>query len=96
MAQDFGRMPLGTGRGMGFVASVATGEATGDAAKGRGDEVSFFCHFEEEAVALVRSWTSSMKKLLHGSSPSLKSERTNKTERDTKGKKWDFVCERKE
>ena len=38
---------------MGFVASVATGEATGDSTGDEGGDVSFFCHFEAEAVALA-------------------------------------------
>ena len=48
-------MSLGTGGRVGFVASVATGEATGDFVKDEGDDFSFFCYFEVEAadVALV-------------------------------------------
>ena len=52
-ARAFYRMPLRTDGGMGFVASVATREATGDSTRDGGGIVSFFYRFETEAVALV-------------------------------------------
>ena len=46
-------MPLGTARGMSFVASVATGEFMGDSMGDGGSVLSFFCYFEAEAAALA-------------------------------------------
>ena len=53
--QAFCRMPLGTGGGVGFVASVATKEATRGSARCREGEASFLCCFEVEAAPLGSS-----------------------------------------
>ena len=45
VAQAFYCMPLGTGIGVGFLASVAIEEATGGSARGRDSRASFFLPF---------------------------------------------------
>ena len=50
-ARAFYLIPFGTGDGEGFVASVATEEATGGSARGREGEGSLICRFEAEAIA---------------------------------------------
>ena len=52
-AGAFYHMPLGMAGGMGFVASVATEEATRDSMRDGGGIVSFFCCFETVATTLV-------------------------------------------
>ena len=55
-ARIFCRMPLGTTRAFGFMASIATGEAKGDTGDARGNGgggVLAFCRLEAETAALT-------------------------------------------
>ena len=53
MAPAFYHLPFGTGGGVGFMTSVATGDAMRDSTGDGGGDVFFFCRFEVKAVALA-------------------------------------------
>ena len=55
MARAFCVIPFGTGGGEGFMAGIATKEATGGSTGGREGEGSLLCHFEAEAAAFGSS-----------------------------------------
>ena len=55
MARAFCLIPFGTGGGEGFMAGIATKEATGGSTGGREGEGSLLCHFEAEAAAFGSS-----------------------------------------
>ena len=53
MAPAFYHLPFGMGGGVGFMTSVATGEATRDSTGDGGGDVFFFCCFEAKVAALA-------------------------------------------
>ena len=72
---------------MGFVASVAIGEAMGDSAGGGGNVVSFFYRLKAEVVALASASNLFFDDAPTRASPFWKSERERKQRKNTRREK---------